>query len=92
MKPPTDKATWVLGLLGILMASHLSFLGFGAVHCRELNLRALEDGQTSHLWNGDEPKPRTVGEGCANYAATFQGAAETYIAILLALMAPLPRK
>ena len=73
---PADKATWVLGLLGILMVSHLIFLGFGAKHCHDLVTR----------------DPSTITEQCNNSTDIFQRAAETYIAILLALMAPLSRK
>ena len=53
----SNKQTWALGLLGLLMASHLAFLGFRS------------------------EKP-----------TEFQRAAETYVTILLALMAPLPTK
>ena len=57
--PPrsSDKTTWVLGLLGLLMVGHLSFLGF----------RSNEDA-----------------------ADKFQQAAETYVTVILALMAPIP--
>ena len=57
--PPrsSDKTTWVLGLLGLLMVGHLGFLGF----------RANEDA-----------------------ADKFQQAAETYVTVILALMAPIP--
>ena len=91
MKFLADKAGMAFTLLAMLMTSHLAFLGFGAMHCRELNLQALKRGETSHLWNG-EAKTKTVGEGCANYAETFQDAAASYVAVILALMAPLPRK
>ena len=53
----SNKQTWALGLLGLLMASHLAFLGFRS------------------------EKP-----------TEFQRAAETYVTILRALMAPLPTK
>ena len=53
----SNKATWALGLLGILMASHLAFLGF----------------------RSEDPKE-------------FQQAAEGYVTVLLALLAPLPTK
>lgn len=33
LRLPDDKQTWAFGLLGLLMASHLTFLGFGAKHC-----------------------------------------------------------
>ena len=56
-RPTANKQTWALGLLGVLMVSHLTFLG-----CRS-------DGPNE-----------------------FQQAAETYVTILLALMAPLPTK
>ena len=56
-RPTANKQTWALGLLGVLMVSHLTFLGF----------------------RSDEPNE-------------FQQAAETYVTILLALMAPLPTK
>ena len=52
-KPPSKQSA-VLALLGVLMVSHLTFLGFRT----------------------DKPE-------------TFQRAAETYVAILLALMTPL---
>lgn len=54
---PSDKTTWVLGLLGVLMVGHLGFLGF----------RASEDAPDR-----------------------FQAAAETYVTVILALMAPIP--
>ena len=54
---PPGKVSWVLVLLGLLMTSHLTFLGF----------------------RSDEPNE-------------FQRAAETYVTILLALMAPVPLK
>jgi hypothetical protein len=54
---PSNKTTWALGLLGVLMCSHLAFLGF-----------------------------RSEGPD------QFQRAAETYVTIILALMAPLPSK
>lgn len=54
---PIDKGTWVLGLLGLLMVGHLSFLGFK---------------------NDD------------NATQAFQSAAETYVTVILALMAPIP--
>lgn len=54
---PTDKTTWVLGLLGLLMVGHLGFLGF----------RPNDDA-----------------------ADKFQQAAETYVTVILALMAPIP--
>jgi len=52
-----DKSAWVLGLLGLLMVGHLSFLGFH---------------------NSDDAADR------------FQRAAETYVTVILALMAPIP--
>jgi len=76
LKLPDDKATWVLGLLGILMFSHLTFLGFGAKHCHDLVIK----------------NPSAITKQCNNSTDIFQRAAETYIAILLALMAPLPTK
>jgi len=54
---PSSKQGAVLALLGVLMVSHLTFLGFRA----------------------KEPN-------------AFQRAAETYVAILLALMTPLAPK
>ena len=96
MKFLADKASIPLGLLGLLMASHLTFLGFGALHCRELNLKALERGESVRpqfgLSEEQGGQKRTIGEGCSNYTDTFQSAAETYIAIILALMAPLPKR
>lgn len=96
MKFLADKAGMAFVLLALLMTSHLAFLGFGAMHCRELNLRALEKGHTGHLWEGASIDPkdakRTMAEGCSNYAETFQNAAASYVAVILALMAPLPRK
>ena len=56
-RPTANKQTWALGLLGVLMCSHLTFLGF----------------------RSDQPNE-------------FQRAAETYVTILLALMAPLPTR
>ena len=40
---PRDKATWVLGLLGILMVGHLSFLGWNSHHTEA----AAEDFQNA---------------------------------------------
>ena len=57
IKPGNGNHRIVLSLLGILMVSHLTFLGFRT----------------------DKPD-------------TFQRAAETYVAILLALMTPLAPK
>lgn len=76
LKLPDDKQTWALGLLGILMTAHLAFLGFGAKHCADLVMR----------------DPALITEQCNESTAIFQRAAETYVAIILALMAPLPRK
>lgn len=76
LKLPDDKQTWALGLLGFLMAAHLSFLGFGGKVCHDLVMK----------------RPELVGEQCKNATQIFQRAAETYVAIILALMAPLPRK
>ncbi len=56
-KPDTGNHRIVLSLLGVLMVSHLTFMGFRT----------------------DKPE-------------TFQRAAETYVAILLALMTPLAPK
>ena len=56
-KGSSDKSTWILGLLGVLMVGHLSFLG---VHHSEKS--------------GEE----------------FQEAAEVYVTVILALMAPIP--
>ena len=67
------KSTWALVLLAVLMASHLAFLGVGASGCRQL------------IMNGRENLPIQ----CDNTSGIFQRAAETYIAIILALMAPL---
>lgn len=60
-RKPADNHSAVLGLLGLLMTAHLTFLGFTA----RMNP------------HGDE---------------SFQRAAETYVAILLALMTPLAPK
>jgi len=68
-----SKATWALGLLAILMVSHLMFLGIGASGCRQLIVSGHVD----------------IPEQCENTSGIFQRAAETYIAIILALMAPL---
>ena len=101
MKNLMNKQLWVLGLLGTLMISHLAFLGFGAMHCRDLTLKYLEGNKLPEphkLLKPDDAVPFTnapykgVTEQCANSTATFQRAAETYVAILLALMAPLPTK
>ncbi len=71
-----SKSTWALGLLALLMASHLLFLGMGAAGCRQL----IVAGRT------DLPAQ------CDNTSSIFQRAAETYVAIILALMAPLSGK
>ena len=73
MTPPNlGKQDWSFILLGMLMASHLAFLGFGAKHCAEL------------------AKQGTFTEQCGEATTTFQRAAETYVAIILALMPPMP--
>ena len=70
--PTLGKSDWAFCLLGLLMASHLTFLGFGARHCASM----AKDGQFT--------------DACAAAPDTFQEAAETYVAIILALMAPSP--
>ena len=70
--PSFGKQDWAFGLLGLLMASHLAFLGFGAKHCSDL------------------AKADVFTDQCGKSTETFQRAAETYVAILLALMAPIP--
>jgi len=55
---PRARSKWVPLLLGFLMASHLSFLGF-----KDTSNTAAQD---------------------------FQRAAETYVTVLLALLAPSP--
>lgn len=76
MELPKDKQTWALGLLGILMVSHLAFLGYGAKHCHDLVMM----------------NPNQITEQCNDSTDIFQRAAETYVAIILALMAPLATK
>lgn len=76
LKFPDDKQTWAFSLLGLLMASHLIFLGFGAKNCHDLVMQ----------------NPEAITEQCSESTGVFQRAAETYVAIILALMAPLPRK
>ena len=71
-----SKATWALGMLAFLMVFHLSFLGLGASGCRALIMR------------GDE----TIPAQCQETTSLLQRAAETYVAIILALMAPLGAK
>ena len=56
--PPKNRGKWVPLLLGVLMASHLTFLGF-----KDTSQTAAQD---------------------------FQRAAETYVTVLLALLAPSP--
>lgn len=70
--PTLGKSDWAFCLLGLLMASHLAFLGFGAKHCADM---ARNEQYT---------------EACSAAPETFQEAAETYVAIILALMAPSP--
>jgi len=76
MELPKDKQSWALALLGILMVSHLAFLGYGAKHCHDLVMR----------------DPASITEQCNDSTDIFQRAAETYVAIILALMAPLATK
>lgn len=71
-----SKATWALGMLAFLMVFHLSFLGLGVSGCRTLILREEEN----------------VPVQCQEITGVLQRAAETYIAIILALMAPLNSK
>ena len=71
-----SKATWALGMLAFLMVFHMSFLGMGASSCRTL---ILEQGEN-------------IPKECQETPDTLQRAAETYIAIILALMAPLTAK
>ena len=70
--PSFGKQDWAFCLLGLLMMSHLVFLGFGGWHCSKL----ANQGTTT--------------EQCNEATGIFQRAAETYVAILLALMAPTP--
>lgn len=67
------KQTWALGLLAMLMMSHMLFLVFTSRHCYSL----IAANPTAETHQCDEP------------SETFQEAAETYIALLLALMAPI---
>ena len=76
-KPPT-KQTWALSLLALLMIAHMLFLVFASRHCYEL----IEAN----------PKLETRELLCDEPSETFQEAAETYIALLLALMAPIGTK
>lgn len=71
-----NKHTAALGLLALLMSSHLAFLGFGAMHCHDLVME----------------NPEKITEQCNKSTEIFQEAAQMYIAIILALMAPLPTK
>ena len=73
---PLSKQTWALGLLAMLMVSHMLFLVFSSKHCYELIAA----------------NPILAKEQCDNPSETFQEAAETYIALLLALMAPIGLK
>ena len=75
-KPNGGNHRIVLGLLGFLMVSHMSFLGFAAKTCSELVRGQPTDGFSECRKSGD----------------VFQRAAETYVAILLALMTPLAPK
>ena len=70
------KHTAALVLLGLLMVSHLIFLGYSATHCHDLVTK----------------NPELITEQCNKSTDIFQRAAETYVAIILALMAPLPTK
>ena len=73
MPKVSDSKNWALGLLAILMISHLSFLGYGATHCHDMSIR----------------NPESITKQCNESTSIFQRAAETYVAIILALMAPL---
>lgn len=68
--------TFILGMLGFLMASHMTFLGFGAKTCTDLIKTQPTEGYTE----------------CRKAGDIFQRAAETYVAILLALLTPLAPK
>ena len=70
-----SKHTAALGLLALLMSSHLIFLGFGAKHCHDIIVA----------------NPEKITEQCKRSTEIFQEAAQMYIAIILALMAPLPK-
>ena len=70
-----NKHTAALGLLALLMSSHLAFLGFGGLHCHNLVTE----------------KPEQITDQCNRSTEIFQEAAQMYIAIILALMAPLPK-
>ncbi len=63
-------------MLAFLMVFHLSFLGLGAAGCTTLILRGRAE----------------VPEQCTKTTGILQQAAETYIAIILALMAPINGK
>ena len=70
-----SKHTAALGLLALLMSSHLAFFGFGAKHCHDIV----------------HANPTSITEQCGRSTEIFQEAAQMYIAIILALMAPLPK-
>jgi len=74
MKPPSTK-DYVLLMLAMLMAGHLAFLGFAADACDD-RAKALPPGQKT-------------GEVCQRLPNEFQKAVETYIAVILALLAPI---
>ena len=76
MKAPSTK-DYVLCMLALLMAGHLAFLGFAAHSCVE-RAQAL-------------PPDRQTGEVCQRLPNEFQTAVETYIAVILALLAPISK-
>ena len=64
----------VLAMLGGLMTAHLTALGFGVKNCIELSSQHPEI----------EERPF-----CKQADGAFQKAVETYIAVILALLAPI---
>ena len=66
------KAIYVLRLLGALMAAHMLALMAGAVSCVHMAYQ----------------QPDSVRPFCAEADKAFQEAAETYVAVVLALLVP----
>jgi len=76
VRPPSTK-DYVLCLLALLMTGHLTFLGFAAHSC---------DERAQSL-----PPDKQPGEVCQRLPGEFQKAVETYIAVILALLAPISK-
>lgn len=71
-----STGTFVMGMLATLMTAHIGILAFGGYTCAELAQR----------YPGRETRPF-----CKEADAALQQAVETYLAVILALLAPITK-